>query len=847
MILLSDKSALRSLSERTLEHLPRLRRLKAEYMDIINGTNGKGVEVCIERARLITESMKASEKSDEPMVIRRAKAISHYLSNRAVQFLDDNLLAGSTTSKAMGAPVYPELLGMSIWPELDTISTRDANPQKLSEEDAQTLNLDVFPYWIEKTALERTRTRLAEKEPEKLVALELMERVSFFMNGGGATVSHMVPNYQDVLKKGLLKMIEEAHQREVACAEEDSAAAKARAEFYQATKIAMHGILAYAKRLSAEADRLGLETIKEVLEKVPAHPAESFHQAINSLWLCHVAILAENVNMAVSPGRLDQILYPYFEADVSAGKLDIDRALELIGCLWLKISDNTNLVPESAEKMFGGAGSVPAVTLGGIDDQGHDAVNDLTYLMLSVTDLLCIRDPNVNARYCDGVNETGYLDWISKTILHTRAIPAIYNDTVVVESLVNQGVELADARDYAIVGCVEPTTSGCSYAETSAILLNLTAVMDLTLNEGRRPPFKLGNRDRINPDFVSLESIDTFEQFLEAFDMQLGFLVDQAVDLANALGQAHCEWLPTPLLSCFYVGPLQSGRDLSAGGAKYNSSGATHVGFADVCDSLNAVEAFASSYTGDESPFELMRDAVAADFVGYDEVLDFVLHRAPKFGSSGSKADCAIATRNAQWLVNRLYERYQMKRNCRGGAYRPAFWTMTNHAGLGQIGRALPSGRRAKEPFSSGITPVSQTAKDLLVAYESIGALCWQRRDLGDPLYPIPGGIALNMKYTPVYHSLDDVDYTHQFGSIVRGYFAEGGMQVQYTIQDYGTLLEAKQHPEKFPDLIVRVSGYSAFFKDLNEAMQDELIARSQYNLLASRAVLLNQYKGEAS
>ena len=490
---------------------------------------------------------------------------------------------------------------------------------------------------------------------------------------------------------------------------------------------------------------------------------------------------------------------------------------------------------------------MPAVTLGGIDREGNDAVNDLTYLMLKATELLCIRDPNVNARFHPGVNPPRYLDWVAKTILNTRAIPAVYNDKIVIESLIGQKIEPADAMDYAIVGCVEPTTSGRSYAETSAILLNLTAVIDLTLYEGKRPPFKLGDHERINPDFISLEGIDTFEEFLEAFDVQLRFLVDQSVALANALGEAHREWLPSPLLSCFFVGPLQTGVDLAAGGAKYNSSGATHVGFADVCDSLNAVEAFAAGYTGDGNPFELMRNAVAADFVGYEQILDFALNQAPKFGSPSKNGDGDVAEKNARWLINRLFEQYQGKRNVRGGIYRPAFWTMTNHAGLGQIGRALPSGRRAKQVFSSGVTPVSQSAKDLLAAYLAVGGLCRQQSDSEKFLYPIPGGVALNMKYTPFYHSLENDDYVRQFGNLIEGYFGAGGMQVQYTIQDYGTLLEAQLHPGQFQDLIVRVSGYSAFFKDLNEAMQNELITRSQYNLLARKAVLLNQYKGEPS
>jgi len=840
-VLLTDDADLSAFDDLAAGGLDRLQRLKNRYLEIVERKNGRGVEVCIERARLITDSMRDAEASDEPMILRRARAINHYLSNRDVTFHDENLLAGATTSKEMGAPVYPELLGMSIWPELDSISERTSNPQYLSRENANTLNLDVFPYWMERTVLEQTRKRVEHEDPETFLALELMERVSFFINGGGATVSHVVPWFADVLEKGLLRMIDEAAARQAACASDSNPLSDRKDAFYQATVLSMHGILNYASRLRDEAHQRGFHEIAEVLSRVPAHPAQTFHEAIQTVWLCHVAILAENVNMAMSPGRLDQVLWPYFLADCERGELSIERALELIGCLWFKIADNTNLVPESAEKMFGGAGSVPAVTVGGVDRNGEDAVNDLTFLMLHATELLCIRDPNVNARIHLGKNPDEYVDRVARTILTTRAIPAVYNDEVVIASLQEQGVDLEDARDYAIVGCVEPTTSGSSYAETSAVLLNLTAAMDMTLNEGKRPPFKLGDREQINPDFISLTDLDAFPDFLQAFDLQLTFLVDHAVDLATALGETHRDVLPVPLLSCFFVGPMEKGIDLSAGGAKYNSSGATHVGFADVCDSLAAVQAFSEQHAGNGNPFEMMRDAVDADFIGHESILEFVRTRAPKFGGGSVDRDPAQAI--AAWLVDRLYELYQSKRNARGGPYRPAYWTMTNHAGLGQIGGALPSGRRAKQVFSSGITPASQVAPDLLAAYLAVAKLC--RHGPPGPEYPVPGGIALNMKYTPFVRSCRDSEYLSRFSDLIRGYFLAGGMQVQYTVQDYGTLLDAKLNPERYPDLIVRVSGYSAFFKDLNEAMQDELITRSQYDLHSGKAVLLRQYKGE--
>ena len=275
---------------------------------------------------------------------------------------------------------------------------------------------------------------------------------------------------------------------------------------------------------------------------------------------------------------------------------------------------------------------------------------------------------------------------------------------------------------------------------------------------------------------------------------------------------------------------MESGRDLNSAGALYNSSGATHVGFADTCDSLNAIE-FAV-YMTKRTTWSELKEALASDFESDEALRSLLVNRAPKFGMDDSSAEHSVAVRNSQRLVKFLYDQYQAKRNPRGGKYRPAFWTMTNHAGLGKIGCALPSGRKAHEVFSSGITPGSQCGKDLTGAYLSVAKLGskWT-----------PGGVALNMKYTPVALPEDGDSYHSTFGDMFEGYFRAGGMQVQYNLYTYETLMEAVEHPEKYSDLVVRVSGYSAYFNDLNDAMKRELITRTQYGLTSGEAVPVPQ------
>lgn len=799
--------------------LPILNNLRNRYQQTATA-------VCIERARLITDYLKQTEHADEPVILRRAKAINHYLSNREPVFHNQNLIAGSSTSKEVGAPVYPELLGLSIWPELETISHRAENPQTLTAEEADALNFDIYPYWMDRTLLEKTRKKLEDEESPTLEALELMERVAFFMNGKASVISHTTPYYHEALSRGLEDLIREAKQHEEANPE--------KAPFYQAMQISMQGILNYAKNLSQKASELAqsagsrseqehYKALAAICAHIPAKPARTFREAVNSLWLCHVGVLAENVNMALNPGRLDQILFPYYMRDVESGKLLIQEALSLIGCLWLKISDNTNLVPESAEKMFGGAGSVPAVTLGGVDMQGDDAVNDLTYLMLRVTELLCVKDPNVNARYYPGINSEQYRDRVIQVIVNTKAIPAMYNDRNNIATLVNQGISLEHARDYAIIGCVELASGGREFSSSSSILLNLSAAMDMALFNGKRP-YITGDR-QIGPKTGEPEDLDTFEKFQKAFETQLEHLATMAMDLNEELGLTHQQMLPSPLLSCFFAGPMESGEDLLYGGALYNSSGVTHIAFADVCDSLNAVET--AVYSSRIATLAEMRDAVEKNFAGYDALLNYVKNRAPKYGMDDDGPE-SVAVKNSRRLVRFLYNLYQNRTNYRGGVYRPAFWTMTNHAGLGKIGQALPSGRKAGEVFSSGITPASQAAQQVTAAFHSVAHL--------DSLH-IPGGYALNMKYTPEPASAGEHGYLEKFAALTEGYFQEGGMQVQYNIQSYEDLLDAMEHPERHEHLIVRVSGYSAYFNDLNEAMKWELVTRTQYDLHSGRAV----------
>ena len=804
------------LKNHTLDTLPRLKELRALSFS-------RTPEICIERARHVTRYLRDLDDPADAPEVRQAKKVRHYLRERQPLFHDRNLIAGSTTSKPLGAPLFPEFFALYLWPELDTVSDRAQNPQRLTAAEARELNLEIFPYWLDRTVLERTRQRIGDA-----TCLNLFESLVFFIASKAGCISHCVPSYRPMLELGLNGLIGRAAEREAAARARGDAASRGQAEFYRAVQIALEGVITYAEHLAAEAQRRAdadpdpvirqeFLDLAAVCRRVPARPATTFREAINAIWLCQVGIHAENINMAMSPGRLDQVLAPYYERDLAAGRLDLGRAMELIGCLWLKIADNVTMVPEASEQMFGGAGTVPAITLGGVDQNGGDAVNDLTYLMLRVTELLRIRDPNVNARYDYQVNSRAYCRRVAEVVLSTRAVPALFNDQTNIRALVGQGEAIEHARDYAVVGCVELASSGRDYPASSSIMLNLAAPMEMALFQGKRP---ITGDDQVGPVTPDPAGLTSYEQFVQVFTTQLDWLIGQAIELNEHMGAVHQEMMPSPLLSALFEGPLDKGRDLVRGGSVYNSSGATHIGFADVVDSLNAIEQ--TVFIDRKYTLAQMVAAVRSDFAGPggESMRLFLKNRAPKYGT-----EHPVARANARRLVRHLFTVYQAHTNYRGGPYRPAYWTMTNHAGLGGITGALPSGRRSGELFASGITPVSGAAPELTACLNAVAELGGEE---------VPGCWALNIKYRP---EDDAAAMSERFAQVIEAYFRAGGQQVQFNIMDYAMLIDAKKHPENYPELMVRVSGYSAYFKDLNSLMQDELITRAMYDLSDGRMV----------
>jgi len=820
-------------------------------------------EICIERPRLITQfSLLHNLLSQERIsVLDKARTYRHVLESRkpivrhsrayekdereeklkTFELANRHLspFAGSTTSKFKGVPLYPEFLALTLWPELWTISKRKSNPYYLSEDEVQVLNYEVFPHWMNHNILELARKRCFEenlsktsgKEEKHAPEIELFERLVFFLVSKPNCISHTIPDFSRAINLGLRHIIDEANDKR------NDAKDASTKEFYAAISEVLEGIVTYSKRLADEAEKLAgdeedpklkkeLLDIAAVHRRVPEHASRTFREGLTTVWTCWIAIHLENPNVGLSLGRLDQVLYDLYQQDVTNGTITVEDAVELLCCLWLKIGDHVPTVPEAGEQLFGGTGSNQAITIGGVDKQGKDAVNDLTYVMLRATELMMLRDPNLNARYHPEVNSEEYLRRLCDVNIKTRATPALHNDKAVIEALKSKGETIEQARDYGVVGCVEPASNGRTYGHSAAILLNLTSVLELTLFGGRHR--HTGMSLWINEETDDPTNFKNFSEFREAFAKQVRWMAGQTTTLNNILGKIHQDFYPTPILSAFFEGPMEKGKDLIQGGATINSSGVTIIGLADVADSLSAIQKVVFD-DGDVSLSELIR-AMNANFEGngFEQLQRRLMDpkRTPKYGNENKLAD-----ENVTWLIDLLDREFGNKQNYRGGCYRVGYWTMTNHAGYGRLTRALPHGREDYENFASGITPVSGVTPSLAQALNSVAKL---------PARCLSNGVALNLKFTP---EIDKEKMLNTFVGYVKGYFddadlqRDGGMEIQFNITTHETFVDAAAHPEKYPELLVRVSGYTAYFKDLNPRMQKEIIDRTEYQLLPGKAV----------
>ncbi len=774
-------------------------------------------EFCIERASLMTSFLKDKGGLDyvDPFT-RQAEIMSHILRNKKANIFPHDLLAGSSTSKRKGVLFFPEFLGSAMWPELLSMSNREESPYSIDIEDLMLIDQEILPYWMDKNVLELLRLKMGKNK------LRLWDNFFMYMVSKITCISHTIPDYGRVLEKGLNGIVTGAESKLKSLnesSESENEKNNRKIKFYEGMIKVLDAIVEYANSLSREAlkqaelseddsRRAQLLRMAEMCKKVPANPAGSFWEAVQSIWICKSALYQEQNNVGFSIGRIDELLNPYYVKDVEKGLITRKEAIEILAHFWCKTCDHVPMVPEAGGLLFGGSASNQAITIGGCDKSGHNSINDTTFLILDVTELMHIRDPNVNARIRDDDPEE-YTQRVAEVIINTGSTPSLINDGVVIPALEKTGVSLSDARDYAQVGCLEPTSTGRTFGHTGAILINLIASLELVFYNGNTERSKdMGVRTGMLSEFK------TFDQYKEAVKKQLKSIIEKATRVNNVAGLVHRYLHPQPMLSALFEGPLESGKCLLDGGATYNSSGIAFIGMADLIDSLHSVK----KIVFDEKKVTLSElfEILNSDFNDRSDLHKYVRNKLDHFGNDIEEVDDIGVE-----LVDYLYDTCAEFKNYRGGSYNPGFWSMTIHSAFGRITRANPHGRKYEESLSSGLTPVSFGQRNGPTAvFNSLAHLDGTK---------MPNGMALNMKFSKsIFKSKEKKKI---FTALFKAYFEKGGMQVQFTIHDAKTFKEARKHPDKYPDLMVRISGYTAYFRDLNEFMKDEIIERAELNL----------------
>ncbi len=761
--------------------------------------------LCDERAVLVTRFFRDHADAREPMVIRKARALAYVLEHKRVNLWPDELLVGGFTSHRVGGGIYPELHGVAMLEDLLRFDRRGVNRFKVNPGVRRRFLTEVVPYWSKRFLAFR-----AKPFPHNLAFIaDQLDASAYLINETGG-ISHFVPDYAALVGEGTvgIRARAEASLREH---RPDTPAA----HFLRAVDIACAGLETFARgyaraarrRAQTEPDtprKAELERIAEACERVPRHPARTLQEALQSILFAQIALNLESLDNAISPGRLDVILGPYYERDVAAGVVTREGAMELLGCFAVKLCEIVPAFSDRVTRFHGGLFNGQVVVVGGTDEHGADATNELTHLMLELMGKLRTRQPNYHARVHKG-SPDDYKERIAKVLAGGSASPAVYNDAVIVPMLEARGATAADARDYATIGCVEPAPAARSFYSTDAALLNMPLYLELALNRGRR----FGHRRMHGRPTPAAGRCRSADELLRMFRIQLEYGVGKLIDDLQAIELANTRLHPTPLSSALIRGCIESAKDSTEGGARYNGSGIQGVGVVEVGDGLAAIDKVVFQ-DGAATMDEVVR-ACARGFEG-DEVLRARLRGAPKYGNDDPRADRWVARvmeMFSECLVGRV--------NTRGGRYAAGFYSVTAHVAFGEKVGALPSGRGPGEPFSSGISPGR--------GHDRAGPTAMLASAAALPLQLARNGVNLNLKLAPWL--LDGPQGHKRLQWLFDGGFDRGCMQIQFNVLDPKILIEARDNPGRYPGLLVRVSGYSAYFDDLAPAVKQEIIDRT--------------------
>lgn len=765
-------------------------------------------EVCIERARYLTQSM-SSHWAEHPLT-RMSLALEHILKNISVIIRDEEIIVGCRTGKLKGAPLFPENKSRWLEGDLENFDKRVLQRAHITADEQRELGDEILPFWKGRTVedcLEKNIPQDVADDMDKYIFTMMLE-----MTYG---IGHFTMDHANVLKTGLTGMIREAENKyAVLLGQEQSSE---RGLFYQAVIRSLRAAISFARRYAAlartmadkEMDPVRAEELREIAricDRVPEQPAASFHEAVQSVYFIHLIAQIESGGNSISLGRIDQFLYPYYKADRDAGRITPDRAKELLSLLFLKTNEIWNVLEEAF--IPGGEGAegktTQNVTVGGVGIDGNDATNELSYIVLDAFADIRTVQPNFSVRLGSKAPDGFFM----KAADYARdGVPLhLLNDDAIIRSLVTGGHTLEDARNYGVVGCLEANAQGKTFGSTFAVQFNGIKCVEFALSNGIDNIF--GYQSGIQTGDPA--HFTSFNDVWDAYASQVSHFIGQVVKGMNALDSAIAGNVPSPFASAMIQGPMEKGIDLTRGGAIYNSTGVQYMGFSNAADSLYAIKK--AVFEDRKMSMGELCECLSNDWIGSEDKRTYLLHKVPKYGNDNDEVD-AMAAR----IVDHYCDELAKYKNFRGGAFWPGIFSVAFHIAFGAFTGATPDGRVAGAILGNGLTPSEGSAVSGVTAVmNSVTKL---------PLTRIYNGCNLNLRFAGNRIKPDNLI------ALVKGYFERGGFQVQFNMVSTEKLQDAKKHPEKYRDLVVRISGYSVYFTDLSEVAQDEIISRNQFAL----------------
>lgn len=778
----------------------------------------------IDAQRAILATLAYKENLNQPRVMVRAKMLEKVLDNMSIYIEDKSLLAGNQATKNRNAPIFPEYTMEFVMNELDQFEKRDGDIFYITEKTKEQLR-EIAPFWQNNNLRARGEALLPEE------VRVFMETGVFGMEGKlNAGDAHLAVNYERILKDGLRgyeKRVKE-YKATLDLTNPDNVDKYC---FYNAVLIVLKAVRNFANRYSVLAKDLAekemnqkrkieLLEISRICSKVPYEPAETFQEAVQSVWFIQLILQIESNGHSLSYGRFDQYMYPYYDRDIKNGTIKESEALELLTCLWIKTLTINKVRSQSHTLSSAGSPMYQNVTIAGQTTDKKDAVNDLSFLVLKSVAQTRLTQPNLTVRYHKNINKH-FLDECIEVMRLGFGMPALNNDEIIIPSFMDWQVKEEDAYNYSAIGCVETAVPGkWGYRCTGMSYINFPRMLLCTMNNG----VDLTSNKRFTKGYGYFTEMESYEELLKAWDKTIREITRYSVIVENVIDKASERDVPDIFCSALTDDCIARGKTIKEGGAVYDFISGLQVGIANMADCLAAIKKLV--YEEKKITRQELWDAILDDFSSpkNKKIQEMLIREAPKYGNDDDYVDQLIVEAYDSYIEEiEKYPNTRYNRGPIGGIRYAGTSSISANVGQGMSTMATPDGRNAFEPLAEGCSPAHNSDKNGPTAvFKSVSKLRTNK---------ITGGVLLNQKMTP--QMLSTEENRQKLELLIKTFFNRlHGYHVQYNIVSKETLIDAQKHPENHKDLIVRVAGYSAFFNVLSKKTQDDIIGRTEQSLM---------------